>query len=417
MFEARHLLIGSRSAVKILHAAVVRNRGIFKRFQKEAQIAGALGQVNVVKVTDMGGLESDRPYIVMEYLEGQTLRDHLDSAGPLPISEALELTIQLLRGLATVHKAGVIHRDLKPDNVFLTKVEDAPRPVAKILDFGVSKVLGPKLDQGTLTKTGAIVGTPYYMSPEQAMGKKEMDHRTDIYSVGAILYQMLTGSRPFQADNYNALIAAILMQDPEPPRTLRPEVPEVLEAAVLKALSREAEDRFETVPELLRELESIASDTGIELEAPENASRPRTSTSSSPSPSSRAGISEDRSSRPASRTRNVLFPSLFLVGGIAGVAVVVGLAGRGRSPSEESAPPPVGVIDTGDADRDESFTRGDADLESTVGNRADAIEFARDGDLDLPDDADAPPVQTPPVPGKNRPSRNDRPSIRRDVPF
>ena len=412
VFEARHLLIGSSSAVKILHAAVARSEKVIRRFRKEARIAGALGHANVVKVTDMGGLDSDRPYIVMEFLEGRSLREHLDAMGPLPISEAIDIVSQLLRGLGAVHGAGVIHRDLKPDNIFLVESDGSSQAVAKILDFGISKILGPDIDQATLTRTGAVVGTPYYMSPEQAMGKKELDHRTDIYSTGAILYQMLAGRRPFLADNYNALIAAILMQAPTPLRSLRQDIPDGLEEIVLKALSRNPEDRFDTALDLLAALENLPSEEGITAaaQAPENDGE----LSDHPDPIQPPTKSKAVGGQEGQRSSVVWFSFVIGIAGIAGVTLALNLCGDDVSRAVENEPSTSASSITA-VDADATVTIVDADFDALEAGELDVMVVGGDTDTESSDSDDD--AVRPATAGGQRRNREKRPSIRRDVPF
>ncbi|MDI7266987.1 MAG: serine/threonine-protein kinase, partial [Myxococcota bacterium] len=261
VYEASHKLLGHRLAVKVLHPDVARDPGIIERFHNEARIAAALGHENIVKVTDMGVLPSGAPFLVMEYLEGESLASRIESGGPLPPRQAAEIVVHVLHALSLVHHAGVVHRDLKPDNVFLAQRPAGPgreKTTVKLLDFGVSKLRTPGAQHLHLTRTGAVLGTPYYMAPEQAAGKKDMDHRADIYSVGVILYETLTGRRPFEGQTCNELFAAILMGPPTPPRRHRPGLPAKIETVVMKAISRKPEERFATAAEFLRALEPFA---------------------------------------------------------------------------------------------------------------------------------------------------------------
>jgi len=180
--------------------------------------------------------------------------------GGLPIDEVLESVTQVLSGLAAAHSRGILHRDIKPENVFLAERPGYP-PIAKLLDFGVSKVMAGTAndwdDETDLTKTGMVMGTPYYMSPEQARGERNLDGRLDLYAVGVLLYEALTGKRPFSAKNYNALLVHILSGTAAPPRSLRPSIPEELERIVLKAMSKNREDRFAHAAEFSRALAGV----------------------------------------------------------------------------------------------------------------------------------------------------------------
>ncbi|MBI5488373.1 MAG: protein kinase [Deltaproteobacteria bacterium] len=256
VYEARHLLLGKKLAVKVLLPEVAGDPEVVQRFHNEARIAASLGHENVIEITDMGTLPSGSPFIVMELLQGESLAQRLEEVGRLPTSEAVRILAPVLDALAVVHEAGVVHRDLKPDNVFLARRSGAEgtRTVVKLLDFGISKLRCAETGNFHLTRTGTVLGTPYYMSPEQASGCKDLDQRADLYAVGVMLYEMLVGRRPFEGDTYNALLAAILTRDPPRPRALCPDIPEALEAVVLRAMSREAAQRFPTASDFLHAL-------------------------------------------------------------------------------------------------------------------------------------------------------------------
>lgn len=246
VYEARHTRIGSkRFAVKVLHAELARHPDVLSRFQREAEAAAAITSPYVVGVYDVDRLPDGRPYLVGELLEGRELADHIDKNGPMEVGEAVRIVRQTCKGLAAAHACGVIHRDMKPENVFLTG--DLAWPTAKVLDFGISK-LGDA-PGAALTKTGMIMGTPSYMAPEQARGEK-VDERADIYAVGALLYATLTGRRPFDSDDPTATLAAVLTKDPIAPRMFNPNIPEPLELVVERAMSKRPADRHATMVEL-----------------------------------------------------------------------------------------------------------------------------------------------------------------------
>ncbi len=262
VFEAYHLLIGRKLAVKVLFPEIAENPEIVTRFYNEARTAAGIGHEHIIDITDMG-FHGHSPYIVMEHLEGRSLTAHMEGR-QLPCDEASDILIQVLDALSAVHAQSVIHRDLKPDNIFLVKRKKEPNFV-KILDFGISKLKTPKMQEMALTRTGTILGTPFYMAPEQAAGRKEQDHRIDIYAVGVILYEMLTGKLPFTAENYNALMVAILTEDPVNPRVYNPGIPQEMEDIILTAMAKEPEARFPGAGEFGEALEpfSSASDSGV----------------------------------------------------------------------------------------------------------------------------------------------------------
>jgi len=210
VYEAEHVAIGRSVAVKVLHPSQARKKVSVKRFHHEARAAGAIGHPNICEVYDLGELDDGSPYLVMERMVGETLADHIVKQGALPFDEVLDLLTQVLSGLIAAHEKGIVHRDIKPENVFLTRRVGCP-PIAKLLDFGVSKMLplGDREEELHLTRTGMVMGTPFYMSPEQARGDRDLDARVDLYACGVIMYEALTARRPFLAANYNALLLQI----------------------------------------------------------------------------------------------------------------------------------------------------------------------------------------------------------------
>jgi serine/threonine-protein kinase len=250
VYEARHTRIpGKRFAIKMLHPEYARQPEVLTRFQREAEAAANIHSPHVVDVYDVDRTPDGRAFLVAEYLDGQEFANYLDDVGRMPAGAAVKIVRQICKALQAAHDKGVVHRDMKPENVFLTGSADQPH--AKVIDFGISKV-GDK--PGTaLTKTGMIMGTPSYMAPEQARGER-VDHRADIYAVGAILYCALTGKRPFDRGDPTATLTAVLTEDPERPRTLEPTIPEPLEMIVQKAMSKRPQDRYQTMAELDAEL-------------------------------------------------------------------------------------------------------------------------------------------------------------------
>ncbi len=246
VYEARHTRISSkRFAVKTLHPEFARQPEVISRFQREAEASASIHSPYVVDVYDIDRTSDGRPFLVGEFLEGKEFADYLDQVGKMPIGPAVRVVRQICKALAAAHAKGVVHRDMKPENVFLTG--DLSQPTAKVIDFGISK-LGDA--PGTaLTKTGMIMGTPSYMAPEQARGAR-VDHRADIYAVGAILYCAVTGQRPFDNDDPTAILTAVLTQDPPRPRSLESSIPEGLEMIIQRAMAKRPEDRYENISEL-----------------------------------------------------------------------------------------------------------------------------------------------------------------------
>jgi serine/threonine-protein kinase len=261
VFEALNLAIGRQVAIKVLHATQLRKKDAVRRFHQEARAAGAIGHPNICEVYDLGTLEDGCPYLVMEKLVGETLADRIAREGGLPAAEVVDVVTQVLSGLVAAHEKGIVHRDIKPENVFLTKRVGCP-PVAKLVDFGVSKIIAAQRAESDdqeldLTRTGIVLGTPYYLAPEQARGDRNLDARVDLYAAGVVLYEALTGRRPFTASNYNALLINILTKSPRPPRELRPDLPAAFDAVLRKAMAREPFDRYQTAVEFQQDLQRI----------------------------------------------------------------------------------------------------------------------------------------------------------------
>jgi eukaryotic-like serine/threonine-protein kinase len=262
VYMATHIAIGRRVAIKTLHVEFSGDAQVVARFHREAQLAGSIGHDNICEVTDIGRLESGAPYLVMPLLQGRPLADILEGSEALSLDRVADIGCQTLSALEAAHAAGIVHRDLKPDNIFVTKMGDR-QDFVKLLDFGISKVL--EQDEVTaLTMTGTVLGTPFYMAPEQAKGAKNLDHRVDIYAMGVILYEALTGRRPFEGDTYNEIMFKIIAEPFAAPTALNPSVPLPVEQVIFKAMSREAADRFATAAEMRRALEAAA--LGLEVD-------------------------------------------------------------------------------------------------------------------------------------------------------
>ena len=260
VYEGRHEAINRRVAIKVLLPQIARDPKVKQRFINEARIGGELGQENIVEVTDLGDLPTGAPYLVMEYLDGGNLAQFVRERGPLPIDVAAEVIGRVLEALVAVHQRGVVHRDLKPANIFLAQYSSPTgrkKVVVKVLDFGISKLHDS--DDPELTQDGARLGSPAFMSPEQARNTKYADHRSDIYSVGAVFYTALTGLAPFQAGSTNEVLLAVMTEEVTPPSCHRPDLPVSVEQVVLKAMARAPEMRFQSAQEFLSALEPFFS--------------------------------------------------------------------------------------------------------------------------------------------------------------
>jgi serine/threonine protein kinase len=246
VFEAQHSKLGQRVAIKLLNANLAQKPDIVARFHREAQAAARIPSQHVVRVIDVEATEDGRPYIVMEYLEGRDLEDEIRARGPLPVGDAVAFLLEAASAVSIAHRAGIIHRDIKPANIFVA--DEKPRKVVKVLDFGISKVDSPTEISSTSTQT--MLGTPLYMSPEQVRSARDVDGRTDIWSLGVVLYEMLTGQLPFYAEEASAVIAAIVSDPVVPVRQIRPDIPQALEDIVMKALQKDRNQRFRLVDDL-----------------------------------------------------------------------------------------------------------------------------------------------------------------------
>ncbi len=262
VYEAINTTIQKRVAMKVIDQELAKNDEATARFQREALAASAIESPQIVQIFDAGFTDDGTPFIVMELLRGRDLGDLLKERGKISPGEVLPIVAQILKGLHYAHEAGIVHRDLKPDNVYLCQRDDEPLRV-KLLDFGVSKIArdGRDVPLQTLTRQGTVVGTPYYMSPEQAQAFPDVDGRTDIYSVGAILYESLAGRPPHIGKSYEQVIVNICMKDVVPVDEQNAEVGPELAAVIHKALSKEREDRFSSARDFLQALADIAPDS------------------------------------------------------------------------------------------------------------------------------------------------------------
>jgi eukaryotic-like serine/threonine-protein kinase len=247
VYRAEHVGLGKPVAVKVLLERFASQREALTRFHKEARAASMIAHENIVDVIDVGD-DSGHAYIVMELLSGRDLGQLLRDEGPLPAARAASLLRQICRALSAAHAKGIIHRDMKPENVFVVQREGRPELV-KLMDFGISKVRQAHEESLRLTETGAVMGTPMYMSPEQARGDLDIDHRVDVYAVGIMCYEMVVGEPPFRHPTYLGLLSMHLNQKPEPPSKRNGQVPANLEKVILRALEKAPARRFQSMAE------------------------------------------------------------------------------------------------------------------------------------------------------------------------
>jgi len=270
VYKARHIVLNKPLAIKVLRPDVSRDEEIITRFRQEAQSASAIGNQHIIDISDFGTLPDGSTYFVMEFLNGVDLTGAIEEAAApaaepgepvtrsgMEAKRIVHVTKQLCRALGAAHEAGIVHRDLKPDNIYLIK-RGGDSNFVKVLDFGIAKVGG---SSSKLTRAGQVFGTPHYMSPEQCAGSG-VDHRTDIYAIGIIMYEMATGEVPFDADNLMGILTKHLYEEATPPRQLVPSIPEELELVILKAMTKQADTRYQTMEELLQDLERVEAGVG-----------------------------------------------------------------------------------------------------------------------------------------------------------
>jgi eukaryotic-like serine/threonine-protein kinase len=341
VYEVRHRALGRSFAMKVLRRDVAREKDLSERFINEAKATASLRHPHIVSITDFGKLADTTPFFVMEMLVGHTLAAVLKS-GPIPANRVSRILLQVASALGAAHEAGVVHRDLKPENVFLAR-PTGPRAAdleddVKIVDFGAAKVLGAS----RITKTGIVFGTPHYMSPEQASGQP-VDHRADIYAFGVIMYEMLAGRVPFEADTYMGVLTQHMFVQPKPPSIVRPELAGQLgslEEITLRALEKRPEDRYQTMTGLAADLEKAARGEAVEkMQRPSAVSLPPGSVSrlATTGPSTNSGsISVVAGLRQASPLRGPVLLGILVGACIVGVVALV--RGSRVTPASAVAP-------------------------------------------------------------------------------
>ncbi|HRI71663.1 MAG TPA: serine/threonine-protein kinase [Polyangium sp.] len=245
--RARHTLLEQDVAIKVLAAELAADPQYVQRFLREAQASVTIKSEHVARVIDVGTRENGAPFMVMEYLDGRDLGAIVEASGPLQVSDAVDYVLQACEALVEAHAAGLTHRDIKPSNLFLAKRSDGS-PLVKLLDFGIAKPASAT--DSRLTATGMAMGSPSYMSPEQVRNAKTVDQRSDIWSLGASLHEMLAGTPPFRAETFPSLCAAIIADDPIPIRDIRQDLPPEFQAVIGKCLEKKPEQRYQNVGEL-----------------------------------------------------------------------------------------------------------------------------------------------------------------------
>ena len=261
VYLAEHVVIEKKVALKVLNEELSHSRDVVSRFIGEAKAASRIGHENIIDITDFGTTKDKGVFFVMEHLDGSDLADRLKAIDRFPWRDLRGIAVQICRGLAAAHSKGIIHRDLKPENVFLIK-HAGRDDFVKILDFGIAKFTGLDGGEPKKTKTGVIFGTPDYMSPEQAEGK-QADHRVDIYALGVILYELVTGRLPFVAETFMGVLHQHMSKEPQPPRDLVPDIAPAFEAIIQRAMEKDPAARFQSMNEFAEALEGCEAPSTV----------------------------------------------------------------------------------------------------------------------------------------------------------
>ena len=406
VFKGEHEVTERPVAVKLLLPSFSDEEGISRRFVQEAKTAASLHHPNVVDVLDMGETSDGALYVALEFLEGESLADRLERCGKLTPLELLDALVPIVDALAMAHERGITHRDIKPDNIFLS-VDGRGTTIPKVLDFGIAKLAeGSSLK----TNTGALIGTPQYMSPEQASADREIDAASDVWALGVVFYECLAGRRPFEAESITALLLQLVTFEPTPLAELAPGCPPALLDLVERCLAKDRGGRPATARELLPMLEDARSQAGEGAGAAELGDRPAAVTAA------RTPVADaDNTDFVAPRAR----PSGALVA--VGVAVAIALGGIGlyswEVASEDGVPPPITAARAAD--------EGEGDEESAPTQAAAASVQAPDAGIaggplaqgvDPPAPAPEPETDEPPAPPPPPRSRRRRASAPADEP-
>ncbi|NVB77173.1 MAG: protein kinase [Kofleriaceae bacterium] len=346
VFLAEHTLLGRRAAIKVLHAERSESRESVERFFNEARATSAVSDPGIVQVFDFGVAPDKTAFIVMEFLEGEQLSHRLHRLGALPPGDALRIVRQVAGSLAAAHAAGIIHRDLKPENLFMVRDAEAPGGErAKILDFGIAKLGGDSPDRFK-TRTGAVMGTPVYMSPEQCNDSGKIDHRTDVYSLGCVLFHLLTGRPPFDMEGIGAIISAHLREPAPAPSSVVPHLPPQLDQVVLRCLAKSPDERFPTMFDLHRACDLLLAQISA-LQAPTVSVPPHLLQPVGPitmplAQHTTLGTAAGQPSRDLTRSRKNLW---FVGAGVAAIGVGVAIAFITAKGGKKLDAPPATVVE------------------------------------------------------------------------
>jgi serine/threonine protein kinase len=321
VYLAEHPGIGRRVAVKVLHKNYTRDEHLLARFLNEARAANAIRHPNIIEILDSGMLADGTPFLVMELLEGESLGTRLRSNGALAIPTAVDFAYQTASALGAAHAKGIVHRDLKPDNMFVVPdPHDSNRERIKVLDFGIAKLQQGSASDSVKTRTGTLMGTPIYMSPEQCRGTRTVDHRSDIYSLGVIFYEMLVGQPPFVSEGFGDLVNMHLNVQPAPARSKRADITPALDAIVMKMLAKNPDERFADMGQFQAAMKSSGSHQIVsspDLRRTHAKSRPVATTSALHDTTLAAGVGEQVETEYVRSRGKMVF-------GVVAAAVVIG---------------------------------------------------------------------------------------------
>ncbi|MFH1438643.1 MAG: serine/threonine-protein kinase [Pseudomonadota bacterium] len=358
VYEARNVFINKKVAVKIMLGDISRDAEAIERFKREAAAAGSIGHPAICEVYDLVFDQAlKRLFIVMELLTGESLDELIEKHVMIPVRAAADITRQMLEGLEAAHRAGIIHRDLKPENIFLARTPDANGYCVKIMDFGISKFKSG-INVKTITKSGVILGTPYYMSPEQVEGRSDIDHRSDVYSTAAVLFRMLTGKMPYEAGNVSGILVQIATKPFPTLKDFDSKLPDVFGGIIAKATAKNADDRFASALDMKNALMKTGFCTNDKFIptskiAGVTAASPADTMSKSAPASTLAHIKTIQKSIRRNRSLRLIIPAFVVV--IAVVVAAIGLNSfeRGRTKAEDTYTKNIEILPAGKMAREE----------------------------------------------------------------